>query len=312
MVRALASSRYFEGARTTVAGAIPAISMPMHLSLDALCSVVAAEGSGKSAFVKTYRAGALDPFTFDGAAEAAVRAGVLGIAPRLLEVDAAQATMLFEPAPPDYKMALARDAQQPDARAAILRAKKAWHDQPPLSRDLSPFDLATDYAVRLEPQLGTAIPYKGSVPFASLKDWVDRIGAVLAAAGTDRGPVHGENTVSNILLGLDKTVLLVDFDRAANADPFYDLGALSLDLCRTDDERNGMIEMYCGRTSADVLARVKLYAIVDDFLWGCWALLAELNPAMKGPELLKYASNRFLRASHHLEVFQASQLLARV
>lgn len=124
--------------------------------------------------------------------------------------------------------------------------------------------------------------------------------------------MHGETTVSNILLGPGIAVLLVDFDRAVNADPFYDLGALSLDICRNDDERQEMLEMYCGHTGAALLARVKLYAIVDDFLWGCWALLAELSPAMRGPELLKYTSNRFLRDSHHLEAFQTGQLLTRV
>ena len=284
----------------------------MHMSLDALSCLVTSEASGEAVFAKTFRAGALDPFSFEGAVEAATRSGEAGIAPRLLDWDVAQATMLFEPAPADYRMAFARDTQNPDAKAAIMQAKKAWHDQPLLERDLSPFDLAADYVGRLEPHIGTAIPYKGSVPFHSLKDWIARIAVVLSAAGTDRRPIHGENTVSNILIGPEDAILLVDFDRAVNADPLYDLGALSLDLCRNDEEREEMIEMYCGHCDAALLARVKLYAIVDDFVWGCWALLAELNPAMKGPEFLKYASNRFMRASHHLDAFDASQLLARV
>ncbi len=313
---ALRRSSYFEGTTPTVGDAVPAIAMPMHLGLDALSCTVHAAGAARTAFAKTYRVGALDPFTFDGAAQAASRAGEAGLAPRLIEADADNLFLLFEPAPENFRMAQARDAQRREAKAAILAAKKAWHAQPLLSRDLSPFDLARDYAARVSAHLSAAtaaqFPYKGSVPFAGLAQWMARIGAAFAAAGMDRKPIHAENTVSNILLGPGNAVLLVDFDRAANADPLYDLGALSLDLCRNDGERMEMIEMYAGRADDGSFARLKLYAIVDDFLWGCWALLAELNPAMKGPELLKYASNRFLRASHHLATFDVPTLLARI
>jgi hypothetical protein len=314
--RALADSRQFAGLVPAAGAAVPAISMPMHMGLDALSCAVTAPGAASPAFAKAFHAGALDPFTFAGAAEAATRAGAAGIAPRLLEADAEQQVMLFDLAPDGFRMALARDAQKPAVKAAVVAAKKRWHGRPLLTCDLSPFELARDYVDRLAPHLGPGsdkpLPYKGTVPFAGLTEWIGRIGAALAAAGVDKTPIQGENTVSNILLGPDGAILLVDFDRAVNADPLYDLGALSLDLCRTEEERIELVEMYDGRPDAALLARLKLYAIVDDFLWGCWALLAELNPAMSGPEFFKYASNRFLRASHNLGAFDAALLVGKI
>jgi len=316
LARALSVSGLFAGSEPIPGSQIPAISMPMHLGLDALSCIVTAAGSDKVVFAKAYRDGALDPFDFEGAAEASMRAGEAGLGPRLLEWDVDAKVMLFEPAGPEWRMALARDSQKPDVKAAIIAAKKAWHRQEPLSRDLSPFELARAYCRRLEPHLvadaADPIPFKGLVPFPSMKQWFVRIEEAFTAAGTDMTPIHGENTVSNVLIGPDNRMLLVDFDRAVNADPLFDLGALCLDLCRNDDERMEAVEIYAGRADHAMLARAKLYGLIDDFLWGCWALLAELNPAMAGPELFKYASNRFVRMSHHLQAFDVASLLQKI
>lgn len=311
---AVARSALFSGHDAVLGEAMPAIAMPMHLALDAESRPVLADG--RNVFAKAFRQGALAPFTFADAAEASARAGEAGIAPRLLETDEANGVLLFEGAGAEWRMALARDVQAPDAKAAVLAAKKAWHGHKPLSRTLSPFDVGRDYRARLAPHLAAdapaPLPFKGLVPFVAIEQWIDRIEEALQAAGSGLGPIHGENTVSNILLGPDNRVLLVDFDRAVNADPLYDLGALCLDLCRGEDERIEAVEMYAGAPDEAVLARVKLYGVVDDFLWGCWALLAEINPGTNGPELFKYASNRFVRLSHHLQQFDLPHLLAKI
>lgn len=311
--RAIAQSGLFAGSEPVRGGAMPAIAMPMHLALDALSMPLGPSVAGPSVFAKAYRDGALQPFDLSGATEASTRAGEAGIAPRLLAADAANRVLFFEALGPGWRMTLARDTQKPDVKAAILAVKKAWHGQTPLSRTLTPFELARDYCGRLEPHLAQGpLPFKGLVPWVAVKQWIFRIEEAFAAAGSDTGPIHGENTVSNIMIGPEGRILLVDFDRAMNADPLFDLGGLCLDLCRGEDERMEAVEMYAGRADAAVLARIKLYGLVDDFLWGCWAMLAETNPGTHGPELYKYASNRFLRLSHHLQQFDLPHLLAKV
>jgi hypothetical protein len=313
---AVERSALFGGAQFSCGDPVPAIAMPMHLALDAhSCLVTSADGA-RTAFAKTYRDGALAPFRFEDAAQAARRAGEAGVAPRLMEADGVARTLFVEPLGADWRMAMARDVQARDVKAAVIAVKKTWHGQAPLALSLSPFELALDYCARLEPLLDAKapghLPFKGLVPFAAMKQWVVRIGEAIAASGADLAPIHGENTVSNVMLGPGGEVRLVDFDRAANADPLFDLGALCLDLCRDDDERLEAVEMYAGRADARILARVKLYGIVDDFLWASWALLAEAAPDVRGPELYKYANNRLVRLSYHLQSFDMSGLLARV
>lgn len=316
IARASATSRFFAGAAPSPSPAVPAIAMPMHLALDGRSCAVTDALSGRAAFAKAHHAGALAPYHVEGAVEASSKAAEAGLSPALLEWDPTEGVLLFERLDAGWRMALAHDLQQPSLKQAAVTAKKAWHGTPLLTRSLSPFDVARDYCRRLEPcfasDAATPFPYKGGLPFPSLRDWLDRIEAALVAAGTDIAPVHGENTVSNIMIGPGGSIRLVDFDRAVNADPLLDLGGLSLDLCRNDDERMELVELYSGRADGAFLARVKLYGLVDDFLWGCWASLAEINAATRGPELLKYASNRFVRMSYHLQVFDMANLLRKV
>ncbi|MCR5859401.1 phosphotransferase family protein [Mesorhizobium sp. J428] len=316
LARAMANTSQFSGATVLSATTIPAIAMPMHMGLDAVSCLVAGADGTPLAFAKTFRDGALDPFTFEGAAEAARRAGAIGIGPTLLGHDVAERVLFLTPAVPDWHMVLAREAQRKDTKAAIAAAKKLWHSQPLLGVDLSVFDLARIFTEKLKPHIeeGAAdpLPFKGSIPFAAMCDWIEHIEVAFRAAGSDRVPIHGENTVSNILANERGEVLLVDFDRAVDADPLFDLGGLMHDLCREDRERMELVEMYAGRPDERILARMKLYSLVDDFVWGCWALLSELDGRRGGPEYYKYGNNRFVRLGFHLQIFDVPNLLLKI
>lgn len=307
---------FFADAQPEIGPAVPAIAMPMHMALDAIACGVTDPATSRSAFAKTFHEGALAPFTFPGVVEAASRAHAAGIAPALVGSDELSSTLLFEMLGPEWRMALAPDIRRSEVKQAVIAAKKIWHGQPALATTLSPFDVARDYILRLEPHLSPShadpLVFKGIFSFAALKEWLFSIEAALGAAGTDLTPIHGENTVSNVMIDPAGRILLVDFDRAVMADPLFDLGGLCLDLCRNDDERMEAVEIYAGSADQAILARVKLYGLVDDFVWGCWGLLAELNPAMRGPEFYKYANNRFVRLCHHIETFDVGTLLRKI
>lgn len=292
-------------------GRIPAIAMPMHMGLDG--TSVALNHGGQSLFAKSFHDGALAPFTFAGAADAAQRAGAAGLGPRLIAADATTQVLLFDHLGPDWRMALAPQLQTGALREATVLAKRHWHRSPALVATLSPFDLLQILADRLSPGLGQGtLIWKGAIPLPAFLDWMARIALALAASGADLCPVHGENTASNVMIGPGDRVLLVDFDRAVMADPWWDLGALSLDLCRTEEERAALVEIYAGRADPALLARLKLYALVDDLVWALWALLADEDPATAGPELYKYANNRLVRLVHHMDRFDLGALLGKV
>ncbi|MDI6029237.1 aminoglycoside phosphotransferase family protein [Corticibacterium sp. UT-5YL-CI-8] len=314
IVHALAAMPEFRGVQASMGAAVPSIAMPMHLSLDSVSAPISFSDDRPDVFGKAFRAGALAPYNVLDAAAAAKAAGEAQIAPRLIAADASKNVLVFELLGSEWRMALASDMRKPDVKSAVLSAKKAWHQQAKLSKTVSPFGVLRDYAGRLEPHLDPKgrrpIPFKGAIPFNSAMQWISRIEDALSASGTDLGPIHGENAVSNIMIGPGGLIRLVDFDRAVNADPIFDLGSLCLEFCRTDKERMEAVEIYAGRPNQAMLARVKLYGIVDDFLWACWALLAETGDDMVGPEWLKYASNRLIRMNYHLQTFDMRHLLA--
>jgi thiamine kinase-like enzyme len=144
----------------------------------------------------------------------------------------------------------------------------------------------------------------------TLAAWCDRLEAGITAAGIHLVPLHGENTLSNIMLGVGNDVRLVDFDHAANGDAFHDLGAFCLEYCSFDDEIAAAVELYVGRADGQALARSKLYMIIDDYMWGCWALIAHWSsPRATAIEFYKYARNRFVRAIYRLESWDVDALL---
>lgn len=310
---ALSALPRFGAAKPTLGAPVPSLAMPMHLSLDSV-SMPVEVADGQGLLAKAFRADALRPYTFDDAAAGATAAGTAGIAPLLVAASTKEEVLVFERLGTDWRMALAGDLRKPDVKSAVLAAKKKWHGQPRLAITLSPFEVARDYAARLQPHLDPAssfpIPFKGNIAFPQAMQWIARIEEALAASGTDTAPIHGENAASNVMIGPDGRILLVDFDRAVNADPMLDLGSLCLEFCRNDRERMEAVEIYTGTADRAALARVKLYGIVDDFAWACWALLAQVNPGMAGPEWLKYASNRLIRMNYHLQTFDMCVLLA--
>lgn len=290
---------------------IPGIAMPMHMALDSYSAVL--KHGSSTAFAKVFRKGALAPYTFAGAAEAAERAGEIGIGPKLITADVTNQVLVFDYLGDDWRMAMVADLQAGPFREAMVAAKRIWHEQPALKTTLSPISVADILAAQLEPRLdqGTLL-FKGSLPFATMRAVIEKIGQGLAASGTDLCPVHGENTVSNVMIRPDNNVKLVDFDRAVMADPWWDIGALSLELCRTEQERLELVEIYAGRANPTLVARMKLYALIDDFIWACWALLADDGSETSGPELYKYANNRLIRFGYHHDVFDIPSLLGEI
>jgi thiamine kinase-like enzyme len=197
--------------------------------------------------------------------------------------------------------------RSPTTLEAIVQAKHVWHRSPLLTRSRDPFDVIRSYLLQLD-SLGQGA---GAPPvFEMLKAWIDRAEQAIAAAGHDVGPLHGENTISNVMLGPNNRAMLVDFDYAANGDPFYDLGAFCIECCAFVDEVEAVVSMYLGRADKRVLARVLVYMFVDDFQWGCWALIAQaVSPRSGEIEFYKYAQNRFVRCQYWLSLTDFDQTL---
>ena len=70
-------------------------------------------------------------------------------------------------------------------------------------------------------------------------------------------PAHGDGNVSNVLIAEDGSVLLVDWDRAGDMDPFEDLGSLLAELAPQEPEARAIFERWHGRMDEGLLARAR-------------------------------------------------------
>ncbi|MEI4474096.1 phosphotransferase [Frigidibacter sp. MR17.24] len=329
------------------ASPVPALAMPAHSGLDGLISILPGTEDAPGRVVKTFHRAALAPYAFAGAAEAAALAGGIGIGPDLLSADPATATLVgahpgggwrtamvpdfLEPerlalsADPatatlvgahpggGWRTAMVPDFLEPERLAALMALKRRWHGAGSVAAATSPRAVFDALAARLAAEATLPLPATVAMTPAELGQWVARIAGAIEAAGSDPVLLHGENMVSNVLCGPDGALRLLDFDRAAMGDAYWDLGALSVEFCVDDTDRAALLEAYLGHApAADQMARLKLYALLDDAIWAVWAILGEADPERRGPELYKYACNRLVRLRLHLSIFDMAKLLREV
>ncbi|MFT4115351.1 MAG: phosphotransferase [Bradyrhizobium sp.] len=289
--------------------------MPLHLALDASPNCVVDTSGKPLAFLKLYEPEALPFVDFSTAAVASRQAADLQLAPALLGYDAAAGAMLFDwLAPEDWRMAVREDLDRDETLGAIIGAKKSYHGSQALPRTRGPFDRIDEYLdVMAKTRGADGAPLSDARRVLELAPWVARIEQAFAAAGSDVGPTHGENTLSNVMLDGANRVRLVDFDRSENADPLYDLASFCVEFCSFREDVDRAVSLYLGAHRPDVAARVSLHMIVDDFLWGCWAMIQHFTSPRSGSvEFYKLAQNRFLRSKYWLTRWDVATLMRSI
>jgi hypothetical protein len=297
-----------EGEAHSLAEPFPAIAVPVHHGLDGLIRPVSF--ADKPCLVKTYHHDVLAPYCFENAVTSYAKAGELGLGAKLIVSDCASESLLIEYKRDGWKTAVVTDFKDSALYEKLVCTKKTWHMNGSSSLQLSAFDVFDCYYKmwdQITPQL--PMPVNIDITIEKLAEWVRTIKSAFIASGFDLAVLHGENTISNVLISESNQLVLVDFDRTTIADPMWDLAAMSLEICTDDEDRNQLLEMYYGQTSVSLLARLKLYTVIDDAVWALWALLGELNTYRKGPELYKYAANRLVRLCHHVSTFELSKLI---
>ena len=263
------------------------VMSPMHRNVDSLCFVV--EVDATTYFLKiTHPDGG--EISVPRAFAAASLAARHGISPTPLHCVAAHDAIVFAFLGEGWRTARVDDLREPDTMAATIAAKKRLQAQPRLGNTWSVFD-----GIR---EIAPAATERGAVDRASIQ-WMlaaaDDIEAAFAAAGFDLAPCHADGLASNIMLGPNGAVRLVDFDRACDTDPLYDLGILLNEAYAFEEEMAPALEAFEGGVRQATLHRCRLYAIADDLYWALWASERAATTTRPGVEFLKYAQWRFLR-----------------
>ncbi len=221
---------------------------------------------------------------------AASRVAQLGLAPKVIGSDASERAVLFNRLDEGWKVAKIDDLIGRDSVARLIAMQKAIAAGDALGKTWSVFD-GIEAVWSLLPKTGTPLP--GDTDW--MLGWTRRMRAAIEAAGVDHRPAHGDPHSSNVMLGPNGQLALVDFDMAGDIDPYYQLGAQMNELYQFESQMKPMLEMHDGRYDESVFSRCRIYAAADDFYWALRSLLLAARSQLQGVEFLKYAAWRFLR-----------------
>jgi hypothetical protein len=266
----------------------------------------AAMPDGTRRHVKAMHADAEHYVHLPTAFEAARRAADAGIGPPVALTDFGRATLVMADLA-DHRTGTLDKLRDPVICENALRQRQAFHKTPRLGHEVSPFD-----EIR---RFHAACREAGS-PLPADVDWlVENLleaEKAIQASGVDLVAAHGDGNASNFLVGPDKSVLLVDWDRAADMDPFADLGSFMVEAAQQEPEARGLFVLAHGAMDEPLFARTMLYGLADHLRWGLiGALLAKVStrPSL---EFLKYANWRFFHCRLNVRDPRFAERLRRV
>lgn len=274
---------------------IGGVVSPVHRAVENTC-VFATMPDRPAVFVKRRHDDMADFIALEHVADASRKAGELGVAPRLLHADPAGGLLVFEALGAEWAWGHADVLRRPAVLESLLSAKRRFQQASPLAENRSVFDLVAAYR-RLAEAPGVILP--ALVRTAATA--VEQIGAAIAAAGVDLVPCHADGVSSNVMVGPENTVRLVDFEWARQADPAHDLGTVLAELLPFDGEALLAIEIATGKPDARMLARARLYGTADDLMWALWGFISAARSPRTHVEFFKYAEWRLLRARTVIE-----------
>jgi hypothetical protein len=285
--------------------ACSAHASPSWRGIDAACIVISGT---PPLFAKAYHPEIALYGHMPSIMAAALHAGSIGIGPRIIAHDPAHGLLVMEALTEGWRAATLADLA-PSGRHGFeaLALRKSLHEGPKLPRDLTVFDHidALDDALRAG---------KAYVPedYDRLIGDIRRLAAAVKAAGHDLRPAHGDGNASNVMIHESGAVRLVDYDLAANRDPYEDLASHLVEAFWFPTDAAAAFEAFHGRMDGKLFARVRLYGIADDLRWTMIGLLTSHHSPRKAVEYLKFAEWRLLRARMALRHPDFETLLGRL
>lgn len=244
----------------------------------------------RSVIVKRYHPDTSFYVDFDSAATAAQRAAECGVGPAVHASDSEHSILVMEDLSAPWRAGGLHDAYDTTVRRNVITAKKTFQEAASLSRQASIFDeIDKLYAIAQKETIHT---HNDIQVFKSV---IDDARAKIESQGIDLVPSHRDGNTANIMVGDNNEVRLVDFDLAANCDPFEEIGCFLQEYHESDaDAREGFEEWY-GHLDEGLYQRSMLYGLADDLRWGLIAAVMASRSPRKSLEYAKYASWRYLR-----------------
>ena len=270
--------------------AVVPMASPMNQGVDAAAFRAIDRARGASVWVRVPHGEALLYASPETTVAAARAAGEAGVGPAILAADPTTGSLVMADLSASHRVATLNRLAEPAVRNAVLAAKKRLHEGPRLPRTQSVF-------ASIDGLLDRAAAAEVSLPpdLAWLIDHARAAAAAITAAGIDTVPAHGDGNASNVLIDEAGGVVLVDYDMAANIDPFEDLGSFLVEAHAFDPAARESFEVFHGHFDERLFNRARLYGVADDLRWGLIGAILARASTRTDLEFLKYADWRFLR-----------------
>ncbi len=293
---------------------VPPVAHPINRGLDGTSAVLRDRLNGPAMFLKVFSEHTLSEIVFTDTCTAVQTASSLGIAPKIIESVESTGAILFEQLPDDWTFGTVKAFRNPRPRQKAVECLKQFHGTSALTSTTSVFDrirrLQRDIAAFDAARRNDGAVYPEF--YHTMHDWVSRIDSAIGTAGHDLAPCRVENSLSNFLVSPADDVKLVDFDRAANADPFSDIGSFCNEVCRTDGDVEELVAAYSGAPKSSELARTKLYMIASAFHLGLWGIVSQYREPGTEIEYFKYGQNQFFRCRAAVSRWDVGRLLHEI
>jgi hypothetical protein len=270
--------------------ASPAVASPSYQAVESESFAVAPDGVAATWFLRLALDEVADLVDDETAFRAAERLHGYGLSPRPIHRDRDQRAIVFERLDDRWRTAKIDDLIAPEPSSRLIDIHKTIAAGAPFGRSWSIFD-GIDQLWSLLGDTRPSLP--GDVEW--MLAWMAPIRAAVAASGVDFRPAHGDPHSSNVMIGPNGELQLIDFDMAADIDPYYQLGVQMNELYQFENQMKPLLEMHDGDFSETAFNRCRLYAAADDLYWALRSMLLEKRSQRRGIEFLKYAGWRFLR-----------------
>ncbi len=219
-------------------------------------------------------------------------AATTGIGPRVLEVIPDLDVMVLEFI--DGPTMSARSLQSVEMAKRMAASFRRLHSAPSFLQDFNMFRLIENYLAIVEAHHVTIPPdYRDRLPT------VAEIERAVAAGSLPSVPCHNDLLCENFIDD-GAALRIVDYELSGNNDPCFDLGNTAQEAEFDDELRAALCEAYFGKTDAQQLARMNLFALMSDVGWTLWgaiqAKISAIDYDFKG-----YYTSRWTRAVEAME-----------
>jgi hypothetical protein len=265
-----------------------AVVSPVHRAVESACFNLKIENN--DIFLKVRHPDMNTFFDDEAVALNCDRVAITGVTPILRFSNPDSGILAFDRLDANWNWGKVDDFADPKKLENTIIAKKKIHDGLAFANTSCIFQVIDNYREMVDYH---QVSVPSDVPGLLLK--VQEIADAIEAAGYDNLPCHGDGVASNIMFDKDGNVKLVDFDRSANMDPYYDLGSFIVEAFQFAEDAHTILEIYDGVFIESHYNRCRLYGIADDIMWALWGFICFKLSSRKDVEFTKYAEWRLLR-----------------